>query len=259
MSGSWVRIQFASASAWNAATVSRTPSTRNAAPVTPPIGGRPLVRRWSSQTIAGRRTRSASSRHTTVPRWVVRAIAATASGDAPGIDQSLRHASPNERQYSSGSCSAQPGFGETYGSIGIFARARSSPRGSKRSARTLWVPTSRASNRSAPAARGVVIGRSSSSSGGRARADGRDPSSSSSDPGLSTPAGSNVAASARSAVIPTAPFSAARYGAWSRPTPCWWLIVPPPATIAAEAAALSRAQRSRFRSGSADRRKRYVV
>ena len=41
--------------------------------------------------------------------------------------------------------------------------------------------------------------------------------------------------------MPSSPFSAARYGAWSRPTPCWWLIVPPWATIASLAARLQPA------------------
>ena len=36
--------------------------------------------------------------------------------------------------------------------------------------------------------------------------------------------------------MPVSPFSAFRYGAWSRPTPCWWLMVPPRATMTALAA-----------------------
>ena len=43
-----------------------TPRARNARPLTPPIGGRPSARRWSSQTIAGRSGVPASSVTTTV-------------------------------------------------------------------------------------------------------------------------------------------------------------------------------------------------
>lgn len=111
--GSFRSIQFASASAWKRATVSRTPATRKAAPQRPPIGGSPSVRRWSSQTIAGRSGVPASSATTSVTRWVVRETPATALGGTGEADQSRRHASPIAVHQTSGSCSAQPGWGET--------------------------------------------------------------------------------------------------------------------------------------------------
>ena len=66
VSGSLARIQFASQSAMKPPTVSRRPRARKARPVAPPTNGRPSVRRWSSQTIAGRSGRPVSSVTTTV-------------------------------------------------------------------------------------------------------------------------------------------------------------------------------------------------
>jgi hypothetical protein len=53
------------------------------------------------------------------------------------------------------------------------------------------------------------------------------------------PAGSHRSFSARSTSTPSSPASAAIHGAWSRPTAWWWVIVPPAATIASVAFALS--------------------
>ncbi len=70
-SGSLARSQFASQSAMKPATVSRRPRARNARPIVPPTNGNPSVRRWSSQTIAGRSGRPSASVTTIVLRWVV--------------------------------------------------------------------------------------------------------------------------------------------------------------------------------------------
>src|SRR5512143_1376445 len=56
-----------------------------------------------------------------------------------------RHAAPMAFHHTSGSCSAQPGCGETYGSIGTRPIATRLPLESNRIARTLCVPTSIAS------------------------------------------------------------------------------------------------------------------
>src|SRR4029079_9231439 len=42
--------------------------------------------------------------------------------------------------------------------------------------------------------------------------------------GLIITRGSKRRATSGRAAIPSSPFSAATYGRWSRPTPCWWLI-----------------------------------
>src|SRR5690349_1958888 len=130
---------------------------RKASPQAPPIGARPSVRRWSSHTIAGRSGVPFSSATTSVTRCVVSATPATRSDPTADEPHSLRHASPIAVHQTSGSCSAQPGWGETYGSIGARPIATSSPRGSKRMARTLWVPTSiaRAWSAAPPAATAV--------------------------------------------------------------------------------------------------------
>ena len=52
------------------------PARRKASPHSPPSGGKPSVRRWSSQTMAGRSGLPFSSRLITVERWVVRATPA---------------------------------------------------------------------------------------------------------------------------------------------------------------------------------------
>src|SRR5450432_963972 len=70
-------------------------------------------------------------------------------------------------------------------------------------------------------------------------------------PGFIIPVGSSSRAEARSKAMPSSPFSAASQGMWSVPTPCWWLIVPPPATTACDAAVLIPSQRARLASGSA--------
>src|SRR5690606_5118335 len=74
-------------------------------------------------------------------------------------------------------------------------------------------------------------------------------------PGFMIPWGSRAAAAWRSTSRPRVPFSASRYGLWSNPTPCWWLMVPPCSTMARLAAPFRARQRSRSRSGSPDRRK----
>ena len=51
-----------------------------------------------------------------------------------------------------------------------------------------------------------------------------------------TPAGSQRSLTARSSSSPRSPISSRRYGAWSRPTAWWCVIVPPAATIARVAA-----------------------
>jgi len=124
----------------------RKVAARKATPQRPPMGFSPSVWRWSSQTIAGRSGRPSSSAATIVTRWVVRATPTTASGRAAGSAQRRRQASPMAAHQTSGSCSAQPGRGETYGSIGTRPDATSVPRGSNRRARTLCVPTSSASS-----------------------------------------------------------------------------------------------------------------
>ena len=55
-------------------------------------------------------------------------------------------------------------------------------------------------------------------------------------PGLRIPAGSSSVLIARRMSMPRSPISALSHGAWSTPTPWWWVMVPPPATIASVAA-----------------------
>src|SRR5664279_1421793 len=78
-------------------------------------------------------------------------------------------------------------------------------------------------------------------------------------PGCIRPAGSNRRATSARTAIPRAPFSAGRYAAWSVPTPCWWLMVPPRRTIASDASVLRRRQRPSVTSGSAASLNRNVV
>ena len=66
------------------------------------------------------------------------------------------------------------------------------------------------------------------------------------------PAGSKRRATSARPAIPSSPFSTARYGAWSRPTPCWWLIVPPRSTIDRLAAVFRASQRRNVPSGRGD-------
>ena len=80
--------------------------------------------------------------HSIVVRWVVRPTPATASECVPGAAQRRRQASPIAVHQTSGSCSAQPGWGETYGSTGTRPIPTTVPAGSNRIARTLCVPTS---------------------------------------------------------------------------------------------------------------------
>ena len=78
-SGSFARSQFASQSAWKRGDGVAHAERRKARPVSAadrPAG--PRVRRWSSQTIAGRSGRPSASVTTTVPRWVV----SVGAGDA---------------------------------------------------------------------------------------------------------------------------------------------------------------------------------
>ncbi len=70
-----------------------------------------------------------------------------------------------------------------------------------------------------------------------------------------SPVGSNRAMMSPRTAMPRAPFSTARYGTWSRPTPCWWLIVAPCSTISRLAAVLSASQRRWVPSGRGERRK----
>src|SRR5438093_6031936 len=78
-------------------------------------------------------------------------------------------------------------------------------------------------------------------------------------PGFIMRSGSNRAETSRSTPSPSSPFSPANQRRWSRPTPCWWLIVPPWRTITSLAASFRRRHRSRVSSGSAARRKTYVA
>src|SRR5438093_1273377 len=78
-------------------------------------------------------------------------------------------------------------------------------------------------------------------------------------PGFIMRSGSNRAETSRSTPSPSSPFSPANQRRWSRPTPCWWLIVPPWRTITSLAAFFRRRHRSRVSSGSAARRKTYVA
>ena len=147
ISGSLARIQPASQADAKASIVSRTPRTRNPSAVTPPTppnGGSPVVRRSSSQLIAGRSGRPASSVTTTVPRWVVSVTPARAAVRTAGSASTRRQASPTAVQKISGSCSAQPGCGTRYGVNGTRAAATMDPSGPITSARALCVPTSMA-------------------------------------------------------------------------------------------------------------------
>jgi len=144
VSGSLVAIQFASHSAWNAATVSRTPSAPEGETHDPADRLEPLGPALVEPDHRRSERRAAVVGHDDRPALGREADA----GDRLALDQAARpqpaQASPIERQYSSASCSAQPGCGETYASIGTREAAISVPRGSKTSARTLCVPTSMA-------------------------------------------------------------------------------------------------------------------
>jgi len=73
ISGWWVAIQLASASAWKYATVPDRRAARKASAHAPPTGLMPSARRWSSQMIAGRSGWPSRSTLITVARWVVSA------------------------------------------------------------------------------------------------------------------------------------------------------------------------------------------
>ena len=105
---------WASQSACNAATVSRTPSARNATPLTLDRAGR---RFGAGRARRSRAERSPSASVTTMVRAVVRqrhdgVRRHGAAGPQGGAG--LAERPPVDL----GSCSAQPGCGETYGSIG---------------------------------------------------------------------------------------------------------------------------------------------
>ncbi len=118
---------------------SRAPVT----PPTPPNGGSPSVRRSSSHVIAGRKGRPSAVGHDDRAALGRERDAGERLPVArPGSARTRRHASPTAVQYTSGSCSAQPGCGETYGVNGTRATATIVPSGAMTSARALCVPTS---------------------------------------------------------------------------------------------------------------------
>ena len=72
--------------------VSAMRASLKASPHGPPSGGWPGVRRWSSQTMAGRSGRPWRSTLIAVARWVVKATPAMAALSTPGLAHSPWHA-----------------------------------------------------------------------------------------------------------------------------------------------------------------------
>ena len=219
--------------------VARRRAALNASPHRPPIRGSPSARQRSSQTIAGRSGSPSSSVTTTVPRCVVSATPASASRRTSRAREQ-RAGTPRRAPASRGprpARSSRAGPGRT---------ARSGPWRSPRACRPGRTPS-----RGRSGCRRRARGRGRRSCRGPPAGDGGR-----STPGFMIPSGSNVRTTASSAAIPSAPFSAARYGAWSAPTPWWWLIVAALGDDRVRGGALEPRQRSASRRGRRPSRKR---
>ena len=109
-------------------------SISRSSPIRSSISAHSAAVRWSFQRIAGRSTRSASSRQTSPCIWPERPSQTSPNGNLSSTASAARH-------QSSGSCSAQPGCGVESG-YGSSSVASTSPSGEIATALTPVVPTS---------------------------------------------------------------------------------------------------------------------